>query len=252
MDLSIILVNFNSLDYTLNCIQSIYDSNLSINFEIVLIDNASDNNPQGIVLEKFPAIRYYKNDENLGFSKANNQGINYAVGNVILLLNNDTIVNKDAIERSYFKVVKNNTVGALSCQLRYPNGEIQHNCQSFPSIYKKWIEKFRLHKLISKKYRSKLLQGFYWDYEHDGLPDWIWGTFFMFRKDITHKLPNNKLNDEYFMYMEDMHWCWDIRKAGYDVYYLSSSYIVHFGGGSGANKQILMRESMEIFEKRNL
>lgn len=250
MDISIIIINYNSFDYTNNCIRSIYEASMMVDFEIILVDNNSVEDPGPKVEQLYPKVKYYRLDKNIGFAKGNNLGISYATGKVILLLNNDTIVMKDSVQVCYNLLMENSRIGALSCQLRYPDGKIQHNCQSFPSKKKENIEKFRLHKLLNRKKRSDYMQGFYWNYNQAGNPDWIWGTFFMFRRELLDKLPNKKLDDDYFMYFEDMQWCWDIRNAGYEISYSPKTYITHFGGGSGGDKKHLMDESLKMYQNK--
>lgn len=251
MMLSIVVINYNSLAYTIDCINSIYLSDFTGSYEIILIDNHSTEDPCTIIKERFPNVKYFRSPNNVGFAKGNILGIDHSEGDIILLLNNDTIVQKDTIRITYNQLIKNKSVGALTCRLLYPDGKVQHNCQAFPSRKKENIEKLRLHKLMPKHKRSSFMQGFYWDYTKAGRPDWIWGTYFIFPREILNKLPNGQLNDEFFMYIEDMQWCWDIRKAGYEVYYTPEASIIHFGGGSGGAKSNLMEENFQKFLRKN-
>lgn len=247
---SIIIVNYQSAEYTIGCIKSIFTYSKGVNFEIVLVDNSDQRTELSDLLNTYPSIQYIKTHENLGFAGGNNVGIANSKGDFILLINNDTLVNEDSISIPLSILREHKEVGVVTCQLRYPDGRIQHNCQSFPSSRKKWIERLRLHKFMSSEKRSSYMQGFYFDYAKPGNPDWVWGTFFMFRREILGYLPGNRLNQDYFMYLEDMQWCWDIRKLGYEIHYTPESYIIHFGGGSGADMKYWLTKSMQIFNNK--
>lgn len=249
MMLSVIIINYQSAQYTNQCVESIFTSTSNLEFEVILVDNSDQMTELSVILQKYPELRYIKTERNLGFAGGNNVGIAQAKGEFILLLNNDTVVNDQSIVIPLKQLSNHKKLGAITCQLRYPDGKVQHNCQSFPSTVKSFVERSRMHKLLSKSKRSSLLQGFYFDYTKPGYPDWIWGTYFMFRKALLSEFPDKQLNQDYFMYLEDMQWCWDIRKLGYEIAYTPESYIVHFGGGSGADIHYWLKESHKIFQK---
>lgn len=247
-DISIILINYNSIQYTQACLESILSSQGHLNYEVILVDNASEQfDPTSLPQDS--RIQIVTSDKNLGFAKGNNLGIASAKGTYILLLNNDTIVNESSIVPVLNQLKSDPSIGAITCQLRYPDGKVQHNCQPFPNFLKRTSERLRIHKLFSGSFRSKWMQGFYFDYNQPGEPDWIWGTYFMFHRQTLNQLPSKKLNDDYFMYMEDAQWCLDMRKAGFRIVYSPKSYIVHFGGGSNGAKSELMINSEQLFLK---
>ena len=251
VQVSVIIVNYNTFELTNKCIQSVFDNTKDLNFEIILIDNAStDENPDKFK-QHFPDIKLIVNPENIGFSRGNNLGINIANGHYIVLLNSDTELVNNAIKITYDKINKDSSIAAISSKLVFPNGKIQHCCQKFPSLFLDIIEKCRIHKLFSKKTREQLFFGSYFDHQIYAEPDWIWGTFFLFNKKIIEALPGEKLNDEYFMYMEDMQWCFDFRKNGYKIAYEPQAVVLHHMGGSSADKIMLMKENYNKFLKKN-
>ncbi len=251
MDVSIIIINYNTFQLTCNCISSVIEKTTSINYEIILVDNASTECDAEKFKTLFPKIKLVKSETNIGFSKGNNLGIKNAKGDFILLLNSDTKLMENSISISYNELIKQNGAGVITCTLIHPNDLIQHNCQSFPSIIKLVVEKCRLHKFLSKKKQIQFLQGFYWDYSEFGFPDWVWGAFFMFKREIFYLLPQRKLDDSFFMYMEDMQWCWDIRNLGYKIVYTPKTKIIHFSGGSYGNKVDFLKTNFNLFIKRN-
>ena len=133
---SIIIINYNTFELTCKCIESVLTHTKELDFEIVLLDNASTENVPGTFKERFPNIQFIQCETNLGFSKGNNLAIQSCKGEVILLLNSDTEVIDDSISESYRELMADTNIGALTCKLIYPNGTVQHNCQSFPSFFK--------------------------------------------------------------------------------------------------------------------
>lgn len=246
-DVSIIIVNYNTFELTSQCLASIY--NLSkASFEIVLVDNGSTEcNPEKFLLE-FPAIKLIKSVENLGFAKGNNLGIASASGDYILLLNSDTILLNDAITPCLAFLKQHKNVAVTTCRLQFPDGATQHNCQSFPSISKSLVELFRIQKIFPSIKRK--LFGSFFDYASVAYPDWVWGTFFMFRKELLNQLPSAKLADDFFMYGEDMQWCMEFRKLGFEVSFLPDAKITHLMGASQGAKNAMMEQNLNAFMEK--
>jgi GT2 family glycosyltransferase len=251
MDVSVIIVNYNTFSLTSQCIRSIYQYTTEVVFEIILVDNASTECDAGIFKKEFPDIIVIKNKENLGFAKANNVGIKASKGNVVLLLNSDTELKNDAISIAFNRLQSEKRNGAISVKLIFPDGSVQYQCQRFPSIGLLLAENLRLHKLLPASIRSRIFLSTYFKHESYIEPDSIWGTFFMFNKKILDEMPENKLNDEYFMYYEDKQWCVDIKKLGYKIAYEPAGIVVHYFGQSNAAKKKLMTENKELFLMKN-
>ena len=122
---SIIIINYNTYQLTYNCIQSIYDKCHGLDYEIILVDNSSNECNPDVFLEKFPNIVLVKSRENAGFSKGNNLGIEKAIGQYILLLNSDTVLVNDAVSICYEYLHSHATVGVVTTKLIFPDGRIQ-------------------------------------------------------------------------------------------------------------------------------
>ena len=250
MDVSIIIINHNTFDLTCNCIQSIYDKVRDLSYEIILVDNASTEAPAREFLKRFPNLILVDSPENVGFSRGNNLGLSFARGEFVLLLNSDTELKNNAVLLCKNFLEKNPDVAACGSKLLYPNGVVQHNCQRFPSIKYKLFELFRLQKCLPKALGGQVLLGPFFDYTTVVYPDWIWGTFFMFRKEIIQLFPHNKLPETYFMYCEDMEWCMDMRRMGYSVAYVPKGEVFHYMGASGGKKSTLIDHNMKHFMSR--
>ncbi len=249
--ISVIIINYNTFTLTKKCIESVYQFTKNIEFEIILVDNASVECDAQIFKSLFPDIRLIKNDNNVGFAKGNNIGIEQASGEFILLLNSDIELTENSIQISVDFLKRHKDAGVVSPMLTYPDGTIQSVGQRFPSVKYQLFELFRLQKLVSKEKAGRLLLGSFFNYNTNTEVDWVWGAFFLFKKEILLKLPGQKLDDSYFMYYEDMQWCLDIKKLGYKILYLADTKAIHHMGGSSGKKTEMMRKNGELFLERN-
>ena len=222
-DVSIVIINYNTSAYTLKCIESIYRHSEGFNFEIVLIDNGSVNFDSATLAGQFPHVKIIENPVNLGFSKACNQGIASTTGEYVLLLNNDTELRENSILTCLDFLRSHAGIGVVSPAIIYPDGTSQRVVNAFPSILNELIELFRFTKILSKKFLAKRLSGRYFDYRTSRTADWVWGTFFMFKRELLDRLPAKKLNDAFFLYYEDVIWCYEFKEVGLPAYFLSTT-----------------------------
>lgn len=246
MQVSVIIINYNTFDLTCACIESVMVMTTGVTYEIVLVDNASTEKDADLFLERFPTIALVKSTVNTGFAGGNNLGIAQAKGDYIVLLNSDTLLKNDAIASSVAFLDRDPSVAVVGGKLEYPDGRIQHNCQRFPSISYKLFELLRLQKVFPSR-GSKVLLGAFFDHSTVVYPDWIWGTFFMFRRNLLRDLPEHKLADTFFMYGEDVQWCMEFRKLGYRIGFDPEARILHYGEKSGGAKVALMQKNGEHF-----
>lgn len=245
--ISIIIINYNTFELTINCIQSIYDKTTDIDFEIILVDNASTKNNPDDFLRHFPDITLIKSNTNVGFAKGNNLGIEKAKGEKILLLNSDTLLKNNAIKYSADFLNKHANVAVVSSSLEYEDGQLQHTCQRFPSVKYGLCELLRIQKFLGKEKGGKLLMGSFFNHQDIAFPDWVWGTFFMFPRKLLKELAEQKLADIFFMYGEDIQWCMEFKKLGYKIGFEPKAKVIHLMGKSGAPKNQLMIDNHKIF-----
>ena len=245
VDISIVIINYNTFSLTCNCIESIIRNERQTSYEIIIVDNHSIERDSSDFLTIFPQVKLISCKENVGFAKGSNLGIEKAEGDFILLLNSDTLLLNDAIACSLKYLQLNNNVAVATCRLEYENGQVQHNCQRFPSIRYLLFELLRLQKIFSSKKHT--LFGAFFDYNTVAHPDWVWGTFFMFRKELIGKLPGKKLADDFFMYGEDMQWCMEFKHLGYEIAFLPDARVVHLMGASGGKKNVMMNQNLDVF-----
>ena len=158
VDVSIIIVNWNTRDILRNCLRSVYEQTLGIDYEVIVVDNASADGSAEMVAAEFFQVRLIRNAENRGFAAANNQGIAIAEGMYILLLNPDTIVLDGAIQKSIAFADQYPSSGVVGIQTHRPDGTLQHNCFQFTSILNMLISMVGLNKIFRSEEHTSELQ----------------------------------------------------------------------------------------------
>ncbi|NQX66712.1 glycosyltransferase family 2 protein [Paenibacillus alba] len=235
MDLSIIVLNYKTRDLTLACIQSVFSSSTSYNFEIILIDNASNDGIIQAINEQYPQVVTIANTDNVGFSKANNQGIQVAKGRYVLLLNSDTIVQPDTLDTMVHFMDENPSVGASGCKIVLPDGSLDKACKrGFPTPSASFYYAFGFSKLFPKKPRFNQYQLGYLNPDDEYPIDSLVGAFMLIRREAIEQV--GMLDEEFFMYGEDIDWCYRIKQAGWVNYYYPRTHIVHYKGASSRRK----------------
>ncbi|MEQ1554761.1 MAG: glycosyltransferase family 2 protein, partial [Ferruginibacter sp.] len=234
MDLSIILVNYKSPQLVLNCVQSIYEQTKEITFEILLVDNASGDNSKEIILTKYPQIKWIQLDYNAGFARGNNAAIKVAKGELILLLNTDTIVLDNALEKALALYRNEIDIAACGVQLLNTDGSNQISGAHFV--------KGGLNLLLPLPYLGSFIR--YWGYRlNTKVPgitsikdkievDWIVGAFILTSKTIIKKA--GMLDEDFFMYAEEIEWCSRLKNQG-GMYLFSDPKVIHIGGGTSGD-----------------
>ena len=255
MNLSIIIVNYNVKEFLQNLIHSIYKAAQKISYEIIIVDNASDDGSVEFIKEKFPDIKLIANQKNLGFSKANNIGLAQSKGEYILLLNPDTLVGEDTFEKmiSFFKDTAE--AGLAGCKILNPDGTLQLACRrSFPGPWTSFCKVTGLSSLFPK---SKLFARYnltYLDENKTYEVDAISGSFMMFPRKIYDEIGG--LDEQFFMYGEDLDFCYRIQKCGKKVYYFHDTQIIHYKGESTKRSSLdetkIFYSAMHLFVKKHL
>ncbi len=185
-----------------------------------MVDNHSEDHSVELIKNEFPNVVLLENDKNLGFARANNQAIKISRGNYILLLNNDTVVTgAHFFNRMIGYMKKNPQVGTLGCKLLYPDGTLQSCGESFPSvwgIFKSQILFTKTWKRLGKNTQES---------HHFKKVDFVCGACLLTRKEILDKV--GLLGENYFMYGEDVEFCYRVRQEGYEIGVLTNESIIH-------------------------
>ena len=233
VDLSIVIASWNAQEVTAACIDSIVTHLFDLRYEILLVDNGSSDGS----VERFRENAHVKliaNNANLGFAKANNIGLRHAAGMTFLLLNNDTVIVDDSIQKSFEFLRNHPTVGVMGCRLLNPDHTLQRSCSRFPRVLTSLFGRQAVARAIKRmRPRSEFpLSSAYLDEDHlhELRPDWIMGAFMMIRREAVDAA--GLLDEDYFMYAEDMDWCYRIKRSGWEIAYSPNSSIIHLGGES--------------------
>ena len=230
MDLSVIIVNFNTKELLGDCLSSIYKFTKGVNFEVFVVDNNSKDGSQAMVREKFPQVKLILNRDNLGFTKANNQGMKIARGNYILLLNSDTYLIENSFKKLLDEAKSLSTLGALGPQLLNQDKSIQQSTGFFPHLPQVFFWMSFIDDLPGGQY----LKPYHVDhdsfYKKERQVDWITAAAILVPKNVIKKV--SVLDEKIFMYGEEIEWCYRIKKAGYNIYFSPIAKIVHIGRGS--------------------
>ena len=255
MDLTIVIVNWNSADYAIDCVKSIVSSTQGLDFEIVVVDNASSDHSLEILQKELPNVRLVRSATNIGFAKGNNLGFQFASGRHVLFLNPDTFVLGPAISRMYASLESSPAVGAVGCKLLNADSTIQTSCiQPFPNILNQLADIERL-KVRYPNLKLWKIRPLFDGHNGNALPvEAVSGACLMVKRDVFNRI--GLFSEDYFMYGEDLDLCYKIRRAGWQVCYVGGATVMHYGGKSTARKGIdgfqtvLMRESIYTFMKK--
>ncbi|GIP35110.1 glycosyltransferase family 2 protein [Paenibacillus sp. J2TS4] len=235
MDLSIIILNYNTCELTLNALESVYGSNTGFKYEVILIDNASSDSSVERIRGKFPQVRMIENKKNVGFSRANNQGMRIATGKYILLLNSDTIVQPDTFDIMLQFMEEHLEIGASGCKIILPDGSLDKACRrGFPTPSASFYYAFGISKLFPRVPRFNQYQLGYLNPDEEYPVDCLVGAFMLVRRQAIEEV--GMLDEEFFMYGEDVDWCYRIKQAGWQNYYYPKTHIIHYKGASSRKK----------------
>ncbi len=245
MQVSVIIINYNTFRLTCEAIASIQAQTHGVSYEIVLVDNASTECDAELFVKKFgDGITLVRNPDNSGFAKGNNLGIKHSTGDTILLFNSDAACRNDALTITYQALLADPRLGVTTARLEYPDGRIQAQCGRFPSVRLQIIELLRLQKLLPAAQAGRILMGGFFDHLSDLEPDWVWGAYFHFRREVLAGLPGGQLPDDFFMYAEDLEWSHAIRRLGYGIRYVAAARVLHHFSQSTKQEKQLNQTSM--------
>jgi len=240
---SIIIVNWNTRALLQDCLRSIIAETRS-SYEIIVVDNASSDGSARIVAEEFPDVVLLANSENRGFAAANNQGLQVARGENVLLLNPDTIVLDGAVDTMLDWLSRHPDVGCVGCQVLEGPGIIQRTCFADPNAINLAIVELGLMKLA--RWIPALGHPWYvgWNRKTERVVDVVSGMFMLVPRAVLEKV--GRLDEAFFIYAEEADWCRRIRRAGWICVFAPVAQIVHLDGGSKSTAQIRSRMYVQM------
>lgn len=236
MDLSIVIVSFNTKEILADCLKSVKIAIKNLEAEVYVVDNNSSDATAEMVSANFPWVKLIANKENLGFAKANNQALKKSKGKYILVLNPDTTVPADALTKMIDFMEKHQDVGVSTCKIELAIGGLDKDARRhFPTPWRAFTHFSGLSKIFKG---SKLFDQYYVGYkspdEQQELDACV-GAFMMVRKSAMDKV--GLFDEDFFFYGEDLDWCWRFREKGYKIIYTPIAKIMHYKGASSGMKK---------------
>lgn len=231
MDLTTIIVNYRTRDLLRDCLASVYDQTSSLQHEVFVVDNASADGSVEMVADEFPQVHLTASAENLGFARANNLALKQASGDVIILLNPDTVVVDRALEKIAAYLREHPGVGAVCPDLPQPDGTLQvTSCGYLPGLWRMFCQYFFLTRLFP---RVRLFRGMNLVAGVHTQPvavEWLSGACLAARGEVWREV--GPLDESWFMFAEDMEWCQRALEHGYELHYLPQITVYHIWGAS--------------------
>ncbi|MBW8041251.1 MAG: glycosyltransferase family 2 protein [Planctomycetes bacterium] len=228
MDVSIIIVAWNVRELLFNCLKSVFDVTRGISFEVIYVDNSSEDGSIEMVSEEFPDVRIIRNKKNEGFIKANNQGIEISQGRYVLLLNSDTVVLDNAIAKMVKFADAHPETAVIGCKVLNPDETLQRNCFMQPSLLNMFLSATYLYKIFPKNRFMGRERMTWWDFDKTREVETISGCFSLVRREAIEQV--GVMNDIYFVYGDDPDWCYRFKKSGWKVLFNPEPKIIHYGG----------------------
>ncbi len=246
MDLSIIIVNWNTRELLKACLLSLYETLPEIDYEVIVVDNASRDGSASMVKDDFPRVLLIENQTNRGFAAANNQALTIMRGRYALLINSDTVLTENAVSL-LFSFLEDHPEAAMCCgQLLNADGSKQHSIASFPSLLTLMTNISFLEYLWPQRYPSKR-----YEWKKPIETDSCIGACMLVRKRAIEAV--GMLDERYFFFFEETDWAYRMRTSGWKIFHLPGAFIYHLQGQSigrniGSRKEFY-RSRYQYFRK---
>ncbi len=248
--LTILIVNYKTTELTLSCIRSIYDFSPACLYEIVLVDNGSNDDISAQIGEQFPEVRFIETGGNVGFSRANNLGIHNSRGEFVVLLNSDTALIEPIWDAMIDFMRQQTELGVIGCREVDGDGNFQLSCGHFPNFQNEIIRKIMHYRLSINDHKVRdYLDG---KFSNLSVVDWVSGSCMMIRRKALEDV--GLLDEQFFMYFEDIDFCRRVRDKGWGVRYFPGATICHYGGRSARHNLLHVlveyRKSQAYFTRK--
>lgn len=246
MDLSIIIVNYNTKDLLVDCIDSVYRSTEQLDFELLVIDNGSTDRSAAEVKAKFPRVRVVSNEVNRGFAAASNQGLRLMRGEYALLLNPDTQMVHGSLAKMLAYLEDQQRVGIVGCKVLNPNGSLQPSAFPLPTLKDLFLsglaaDWLSLGRLVRRHCSGHCVPG-----QMPVQVGWVSGACLMIRRKTIDQI--GLLDENFFLFSEDVDWCMLASRKGWTVVYYPHAAVFHYGGQSA--QQNLALKISSFYQKR--
>lgn len=256
IDLSVIVVNYNTAPLLKACLSALRQHPLRQgSMEVWVVDNGSQDDSVVMVREQFLEVHLLANEVNRGFAAANNRAIRPSQGRYVLLLNPDTEVYPGALDEMLRFMDERPRAGAVGAQLLNPDGSVQTSCRAFPTLWAIFLRGSGLKRFFprSRALRRYLMEE--WDHCETREVDWLLGACLWMRRQALDEV--GLLDGGFFLYYEDIDWCYRAKQGGWQVYYLPSARVLHRHqreSARGINKLtwIHVKSIIRLFRKHDL
>jgi GT2 family glycosyltransferase len=255
MDLSILIVNWNTRAYTTQCLQTLVDTadNLSLDpgslrygtysAEVIVVDNASVDDSVSVIRQQFPWTQLIENDQNVGFARGNNQAFAASSGRYVLLLNSDTAVKPGALQTLLQFMEDHPRCGGCGARLLNADGSLQPSCQP---MLTPWREFWKLT-FVDQVWRRSTYDMASWGVSTPHPVETIKGACLLARRTALDT-PDSLLDDRYFMYTEEIDLCYRLMRDGWQLYWVPQASVTHFGEAS--SKQAYTKMYVQLYRSK--
>ncbi len=256
MVISVILISYNTAKMSVEALNALFASQGDFKLEVFVVDNASKDDSVAVIKKAFPQITLIENKVNVGFGRANNQVLDLATGEYILLLNTDAFVQQDTLAKTLQYIESQPTCGVLGVRLIGRDGEQQPSCRYFPTPFNLFAHKLGLARWFST---LQMVDDADWNPAITENCDWVPGCYYLVRKQVIEQV--GLFDPKYFLYSEEVDHCFAVKKAGWQVVYFADASVVHIGGESaksdgkvtttGKQLSVLQAESELLYFRKN-
>jgi GT2 family glycosyltransferase len=236
MDISVIIVSWNTKGYLEECLQSLVDPPSARSLEIIVVDNDSTDGSPEMVEARFPQVKLIRSGENLGFAKANNLAIRASSGKYISLVNSDAKVLPGCLDRLADYLDQNPDVGNVGPRVLNPDISMQSTCRRFPGIWNNFCTATGLATAFRKNRFFSGEHMFFFPHDRVLEVDVLVGCFWMMRREAVNQV--GLLDESFFMYGEDVDWCRRLWKAGWKAVFVPTGVAIHYRGGSSGSQPV--------------
>jgi GT2 family glycosyltransferase len=225
IEISILIVSYNTRDFISKCLESLRRDSSGLVGEIIVIDNCSSDGSADMIEREFPDVTLIKNESNLGYARAVNQGIGRSSGRYFLILNPDIQTTPDAVKNLWSFMEATADAGIAGGKLLNPDGSLQTSCRTFYTVPTVLLRRTFLGKLFpnSGLIRRHLMLD--WDHNSDRQVDWVLGACMIVKREAYQAVGG--MDERFFLYLEDVDWCYRMKKHGWKVYYVHSAVMEH-------------------------
>ncbi len=236
VDLSIVIVNWNTRALLLNCLHSIAAQLTPFTSQIIVVDNASEDDSVEAVRQTFPTVELIENEKNFGFAKANNLALRECTGRFVLLINSDVVLRDGCFDALYRYMEEHREIGMIGPRVLNGDLTLQESCKEFPTVWNSFCRAVALDTAFPRVrlFSSQLMR--YWSHEDIRKVDILSGCFWMVRREALAAV--GPLDERFFMYAEDRDWCKRYWEAGWPVVYCPRAEAIHLAEASSSRDPV--------------